>query len=159
MAAGSVVLLLWKPLANPAPMLLWNASLSVPIGLYQVENSLPKRGEIAVAKLPEWAALIASERHYLPRDAWLLKPVAGAKSDTVCRSGRLVFIDGKRVARALAADRFRRPMPVWQGCRRLSDHQFFLLSKHKDSFDSRYFGLVESGSIAGTAKPILLFGQ
>jgi type IV secretory pathway protease TraF len=50
-------------------------------------------------------------------------------------------------------------MPFWQRCRRLIRNQFFLLSKHRGSFDSRYFGSVESSSIAGTAKPILLFGQ
>jgi type IV secretory pathway protease TraF len=82
-------------------MLLWNASLSVPIGLYRVEIRLPSRGEVAVVKLPKRAALIASERHYLPRGAWLLKPVAGAESNVVCRFGHHVFIDGRLVARAL----------------------------------------------------------
>jgi conjugative transfer signal peptidase TraF len=159
MAAGSVVLLLWKPLANPAPMLLWNASLSVPIGLYRVEKRVPIRGEIAVASLPEWATFMASESHYLPRGVWLLKPVAGAESNVVCRFGQHVFIDGRLVARALVKDRSSRPMPSWQRCRRLNHSQFFLLSKHKDSLDSRYFGPVESGSIVGTAKPILLFGR
>jgi conjugative transfer signal peptidase TraF len=133
-----------------------NASASVPIGLYRIEKHPAKRDEIAVLQLPEWAALIASERHYLPRNAWLMKLVVALHGEIICRFGVHVFVDGKLIAQALAADKMHRPMPSWRGCRRLSLDQFFLLSRHRDSFDSRYFGTVDGALVAGTAKPILI---
>jgi conjugative transfer signal peptidase TraF len=157
--AVSIVFLAWRPLVHPLPKLLWNASASIPIGLYQIENRLPKRGEIAVLKLPEWAALIASERHYLPCEAWLLKPVAASNGDFVCRFGAHVFVNGKRVAKALPADKKHRPMPSWRGCKTLNAEQMFVLSRHRDSFDSRYFGPVDRALIAGTVKPIVILHQ
>jgi type IV secretory pathway protease TraF len=102
--------------------------------------------------------LIASERHYLPRGAWLLKPVAASKGDRICRFGVYVFVNGKLVASALLTDKDHRPMPTWRGCATLKTDHVFLLSVHKDSFDSRYFGPVDRTSIAGTAMPILTFG-
>jgi conjugative transfer signal peptidase TraF len=157
-AAISIAFLAWKPLVDPIPRLLWNASASVPIGLYWIENHSPNQGDIGVLQLPEWAALIASERQYLRRGAWLLKPIAASKGDLVCRFDAYVFVNGKLVARALLADKKHRPMPQWRGCMTLKSEQVFLLSKRKDSFDSRYFGPVDRASIAGTAKPMLLFG-
>lgn len=157
--AISVVFLAWKPLVEPRPRLLWNASASVPIGLYWIENHPPERGEIAVLQLPEWAALIASERRYLPRSVWLLKPVVASKGDLVCRFGAYVFVNGRLVAKALTADKKHRLMPSWQGCRAIRFEQAFVLSRHRDSFDSRYFGPVDHALIAGTAEPILLLNR
>lgn len=157
--AISFGLLLWKPLLDPVPTLIWNVSSSVPIGLYLVEKRLPMRREIGVLRLPDRAALIASERRYLPRGVWLLKPVAATKHDVVCRFGAKIFINGRHVARALRTDKKHRPMPAWKGCRRLKSNQFFLLSTHRDSFDSRYFSPVDGALVVGTAKPILLLDQ
>ena len=156
---GAVALLLWKPLADPLPMFIWNASASVPVGLYYVKKRHPFHGEIAVLRPPEWAALIMDERHYLPRTAWLLKPVAAVNGDVVCRFGTYVFINARAVARALRHDKLSRPMPGWKGCLRLKSRQLFLLSKHWDSFDSRYFGSVDSSLVTGTAKFIIFLGK
>jgi conjugative transfer signal peptidase TraF len=155
--AGSIIFLAWKPFADLVPKLLWNASASVPVGLYWIENRPPMRGEIAVLKLPEWVALIASERQYLPRKVWLLKPVAASNADVVCRFGAHVFVNGKHVAKALLVDKNHRQMPTWRVCKILNAEQVFVLSRHRDSFDSRYFGPVDRAFVAGTAKPIMLF--
>jgi type IV secretory pathway protease TraF len=154
--AFSISMLAWKPLIDPAPMMLWNVSASVPRGVYRIEKRRPIRGEIAVLHLPEWAALFASERRYLPGGAWLFKPVAATNGSMICRFGICIFVDGKLVTSALAADKRRRAMPKRRGCSKLKFDQFFLLSRHRDSFDSRHFGPVDGTLIVGTAKPILL---
>ena len=156
---SAVAFLLWKPFIDPLPMLIWNASASVRVGLYHIDKRRPVRGEIAVLKPPKWAALIADERHYLPRSAWLLKPVTAVNGDIVCKFGVYVFINGRTVARALRHDKLSRPMPKWKGCLKLKSGQLFLLSKHWDSFDSRYFGPVESSLVIGTAHPVILVGK
>ena len=137
---------------NPLPRLIWNASKSVPIGFYWIEKRSPHVGEIAVLKPPEWVQLIADERNYLPNFAWLLKPVVATNGAIICRFGRLIFVDGKLVARAHLHDKLGRHLLSWKGCKVLSGGQVFLLSKHRDSFDSRYFGPVDTTLIIGTAK-------
>ena len=137
---------------KPMPRLMWNASESVPIGLYWIEYRQPNLGEIAVLKPPEWVQLIADERNYLPNFAWLLKPVIATRGAVVCRFGRFVFVDGKLVARAHYRDKVGRKLPIWRGCKALRSDHVFLLSKHSDSFDSRYFGPVDTALIIGTAE-------
>ena len=147
--AIATVLDIWL---NPRPLVTWNASQSVPIGWYYVEHRQSKLHEIAVLKPPAWAQLIADQRHYLPSFSWLLKPVAAEQGAVVCRFGRQVFINAKPVARAHLRDKLGRILPRWKGCRVLQQGQIFLLSRHLDSFDSRYFGPVDSTLIIGTAR-------
>ena len=137
---------------KPLPRLIWNASESVPIGLYWIEYRQPNLDEIAVLKPPEWVQLIADQRHYLPNFAWLLKPVVAMNGAIICRFGRMIFDNGKLVARAHLQDKLGRNLPTWKGCKVLRSSQVFLLSKHRDSFDGRYFGPVDRALIIGTAK-------
>jgi conjugative transfer signal peptidase TraF len=157
-ASGAVAMLLWKPIFDPLPVIVWNASRSVSVGFYIIERRTPLEGEIAILKPPAWAANVADQRGYLPKNAWLLKPVV-ATGGVVCRLGRHVFVDGKLVAAALNHDKFGRALPTWKGCHRLQSDQLFVLSKHRDSFDSRYFGPVSTSLIIGTAKPLIIVGN
>jgi type IV secretory pathway protease TraF len=150
-SALAVATLAAKPLINPVPLAIWNASNSVPLGWYLVSKRQPNLGEIAVIRPPEWIEIYASARGYLPLQTPLLKPVRAIKSSIVCRFGRYVFIDGKLVARAKYLDTNHRMLPVWKGCRTLKSDEIFLLGQHRDSFDSRYFGPVNRTSVLGTA--------
>lgn len=140
------------PFARTNPTLVWNASPSVPIGLYFIERRTPKLGEIAVLHLSEWAASLADERLYLPSSAVLLKPVAAVEGDVMCRYGLHIFLNGKLRAKALRWDKMHRPLPSWKGCFRLQGGQISVLSKRKDSFDSRYFGAIEKRDVMGTGR-------
>jgi conjugative transfer signal peptidase TraF len=84
----------------------------------------------------------------------LLKQVAAVGGDRVCRSGGVVFLNGKAVTEALDHDAGGRPLPVWEGCVTLFAGQFFLLQPHPYSFDSRYFGPVSEAQIIGVARPL-----
>jgi type IV secretory pathway protease TraF len=136
---------------KPLPLLIWNASDSVPIGWYWVEKRQPKIGEIAVVRPPDWVRLYASSRGYLPEKIWLLKPVFAGSGAVVCRVGTFIFVDGKLVARAKKFDSQKRILPVWKGCRTLKSEEVFFFAKPKNSFDSRYFGPVNRDVIIGTA--------
>ncbi len=153
-AAVGIAFLAVKSFFNPVPLIIWNASESVPIGWYFVASNQPRIGEIAVIKLADWVQIYASSRGYLPQNVWLLKPIFAANSSIICRFGSHVFVNGKQVAKAKIVDKMHRVLPVWRGCTALSSTQYFVLGRHRDSFDSRYFGPIERKQIIGTAFPL-----
>ena len=136
---------------KPSPILIWNASDSVPIGLYFVSNRQPNIGQIAVIEPPDWVGFYAASRGYLPANVWLLKPVFAVRGSIICRHGSFIFVDGKLVARAKIFDRDNQLLPVWKGCRALKIDELFVLAKPKLSFDSRYFGPINRKAVIGTA--------
>ncbi len=136
--------------------LVWNVSASVPVGLYRlVPVTILRVGDlVAVRPSPTLARYMASRR-YVEASALLVKPVAAVAGQRVCRSGAIVTLDGATVATALVADRMRRPLPVWTGCRRLRRGEVFLLVPGVPaSFDGRYFGPVATTAIVGRAVPL-----
>lgn len=150
-SALAVAAIAAKPLINPVPLVIWNASRSVPMGWYLVSKRQPNFGEIAVIRPPEWIEIYASARGYLPLQTPLLKPVRAIKGSFVCRFGRYVFINGNLVAKAKYLDTKHRMLPVWKGCRTLKSDEVFVVGQHRDSFDSRYFGPVNRAQVLGTA--------
>jgi conjugative transfer signal peptidase TraF len=137
-----------------APVLLWNASSSVPIGLYRQTSGAPVAGALAVILLPESFRILAETRGYLRKGALLVKPVAAAAGDTVCRHGPLVTVNGRIVARASTVDATGRPLPEWSGCFRLGASDIFVLSADPGSFDSRYMGPLDRTHVLGIAQPV-----
>ena len=126
LATGAVVL---PSLASPPPQLLWNASASVPIGLYRVQpEPLPKLSDIVVVRPPETLVGFLADGGYLPRGVPLLKHVAALGGQRVCRIGAAISIDGVTVGKALGHDRRGRPLPMWQGCTVLAAEQVFLFN-------------------------------
>ena len=150
-----------SPLFHPSPKLIWNASASVPIGLYAVQPGSPlKHGDLVIAAPSGPLAAFLSERRYLPKDVPLLKHVAALPGEIVCRHGLVITIDGTAVASALTRDRADRPLPVWQGCRKLTSTEIFLLNRAvPDSFDGRYFGPLTVTSVIGRAVPLWVFKE
>ncbi len=143
----------------PQPRLLWNASASVPVGLYAIDvGAAPSRGDLVAIAPPAPLADWLSGRGYLPRGAPLLKRVAAREGMLICRSGAFVTIDGAPAARARPADRTGRKLPLWLGCRLLGRGELFVLGRSPDSLDGRYFGPLPASAVIGTAHPILTRG-
>ena len=141
------------------PLLVWNASPSVPIGLYRPAFRPPRTGALAILRLTEPHKAIAERRGYLRPGALLIKWVAAVAGDRICRHGPLVTINGRLAARARASDAAARSLPVWRGCTRLGAGQIFVLSGAPGSFDSRYFGPVDPTHIVGTATPVWVLAR
>lgn len=116
------------------PQIVWNASPSIPVGLYRLVAYTPARGRLAVIRLPEPFLTLASARGYLPAGVLLIKPIAAGAGDLVCRHGAVVTINGRMAALAKTADAWGRLLPRWHGCQRLNAHQIFVLSPAADSF-------------------------
>jgi conjugative transfer signal peptidase TraF len=145
------VLLMVLSLQGMAPRLVWNASGSVPLGLYRIERAPVRRGDLVLIRLPPDIAALAHRRGYLPKSAYLIKFVLAVAGDQVCRLGANVLVRGVLAAHALPRDRLGRRMPVWHGCRRLASSELFVLAANPQSFDSRYFGLVSVRAVIGRA--------
>lgn len=142
--------------ADPHPHILWNASASAPIGLYQIDgDATPAVGDLVVLTPPKTIARFIAERRYLPGGVPLLKQVAALPGQHVCRSGADVSIDSIPVAVARARDQIGRKMPVWHGCQRISADELFLLNPAADSLDGRYFGPVSASGVVGVAHRLL----
>ena len=143
-------------LIHPAPRLLWNASASVPIGLYTVRRAVPLHvGELVVITPPARLAQFFAARRYVPLGVPLLKHILALPHQTVCRDRRTITIDGLVIGEALERDRFGRTLPDWQGCRALAHGEVFVMNTARlDSLDGRYFGPLPATSIVGRADPI-----
>ncbi|MGF6227837.1 conjugative transfer signal peptidase TraF [Inquilinus ginsengisoli] len=159
MLAG-VCLIAGPALVSPMPRLVWNASASLPIGLYRVRavDHLAV-GDIVLARTPAALVPLFAQRGYLPAGVPLMKRIAALPDSTVCRMGRQIAIDGAAAGQARQRDRFGRALPVWQGCRRLGSGEVFLMNRGVwDSLDGRYFGAVPMASIIGRAVPLWTCG-
>ena len=140
-----------------APLVVYNASGSAPLGFYYLENRLPGRGELAVFRPPPAIELRIMAHDILPMPVPLLKQVAAVEGDEVCRSKDptdAITIGGRVLAEVQATDHAGRPMPSWEGCLRLVNGEYFLLQPHPLSFDSRYFGPVLKCDMLGVARPL-----
>ncbi|WP_355603367.1 S26 family signal peptidase [Xanthomonas cannabis] len=166
LSACGLAALAWASFVHPQPRLTYNPSDSVAVGWYRVDPldrraSSPPRplsvGSIVLVPLPAEAAALAAQRGYLPTRVPLLKRVGAMAPQEVCITGGSVRIDGVPSAAVLPADRWGRPLPSWQQCRRLRPGELFLLSiTNPASFDSRYFGPVSATAVTGVARPVWL---
>ncbi|WP_191555622.1 S26 family signal peptidase [Brevundimonas aurantiaca] len=142
---------------DPAPRLIWNPSASAPVGLWRIQPGDPVRvGDMVLVETPASVRRLAAERRYLPMNVPLLKRVTAADGDVVCALGPWVFVNGELAATRFEADRQRRPLPWWRGCRTLDGDAVLLLTDAAESFDGRYFGPVERSAIIGRATPLWL---
>jgi conjugative transfer signal peptidase TraF len=138
------------------PLLMWNASASVPTGLYAVEQPADLHvGNLVIVRPPEQLESFLADRNYLPRGVPLVKHVLAIAGQSVCRNGFVITIDAVVVANARGSDSRGRPLPSWQGCRIVRENEVFLLnSQSSDSLDGRYFGVLPVSSIVGRALPL-----
>lgn len=139
----------------PRPRLVWNASASVPIGLYRVGSAgAIETGDTVIAWTPASARALAARRRYHPANVPLVKRVAARAGDRICAHGREIFVNGRPVAGRLTSDGAGRALPWWRGCVTLDRGALFLMAEHPGSFDGRYFGPTTAANIVGEAHPL-----
>ena len=160
LAAFAVAALLLSTIRTPPrPRFLWNASESVPLGLYKLRpaDTLAVT-ELVVAAPPEPLANFLAQRTYLPLGVPLIKRVLALPGQSVCREDLLISVDGIAMGTALARDRRGRALPIWRGCRAIAQGEVFLMNWDEPaSLDGRYFGPISSSSIIGRAEPLWTF--
>ena len=158
---GAAMLVTFTMGTKPTAHYIWNASESVPIGLYRLQPT----GRLFVTELvaiepPEPLATILADGLYLPRGIPMLKRVLALPGQTVCRDDLIITVDGTRVGEARERDSRGRPLPVWQGCRVVGEDEVFLMNwQSAGSLDGRYFGSLPTAAIVGRAEPLFTIGE
>jgi conjugative transfer signal peptidase TraF len=158
---GAAMLVMSTMGTKPAAHYIWNASESVPTGLYRLQPT----GRLFVTELvaiepPEPLATVLADGLYLPRGIPMLKRVLALPGQTVCRDDLTITVDGTRVGEARERDSRGRPLPVWQGCRVVGEDEVFLMNwQSAGSLDGRYFGSLPTAAIVGRAEPLFTIGE
>ncbi len=136
--------------------LIWNASASVPVGLYAVQQPDGIAiTDIAIVAPPEPVARFLEDGGYIPRGVPLMKQVLALPGQRVCRKNFLITVNGVAMGMARKHDRSGRDLPIWQGCRIIARDEVFLMNwQSADSLDDRYFGPLPASSIVGRAMPL-----
>ncbi|MFB9264025.1 S26 family signal peptidase [Bradyrhizobium erythrophlei] len=141
---------------EPVPLYIWNASASMPIGLYRLQP--PENlhvTELVAVQPPEPLATFLDLNGYLPVGVPMLKRVLALPGQTVCRSGPTISVDAIAMGEARDRDGRGRPLPNWQGCRVVGEGELFLMNwQSSDSLDGRYFGLLPASAVIGRALPV-----
>jgi conjugative transfer signal peptidase TraF len=138
------------------PLFMWNASASVPVGLYRLQEiDKLDAAELVVVVPPEPLATFLAQGGYLPRSVPMLKRVLALPGQAVCRRGFMILIDGIAIGLARERDGRGRPLPTWQGCRVIAADQLFLMNwQSADSLDGRYFGPIPASAVIARAHPL-----
>ncbi|MBR1177059.1 S26 family signal peptidase [Bradyrhizobium sp. KB893862 SZCCT0404] len=153
---GTAAALVATIVLDPLPLYIWNASASVPIGLYRLGPAEHFHvTELVAAQPPEPLATFLDLNGYLPVGVPMLKRVLALPGQTVCRSRLAISVDAIAVGEARDRDGRGRPLPKWQGCRVVGDGELFLMNwQSDDSLDGRYFGFLPASSVIGRAIPV-----
>ncbi len=153
--------LLLSTIGGAPPRYIWNASNSVPIGLYRL---LPVTKltvtELVAVQPPDLLAAFLDLNGYLPLGVPMLKRVLALPGQTVCRNGLTIAVDGIDVGQAQERDGRGRPLPVWHGCRVIADGDVFVMNwQSADSLDGRYFGPLPASAVIGRAEPFWTYEE
>lgn len=139
-----------------SPSYIWNASESVPIGLYRLQ--LVERltvTELVAVRPPRPLAHFLDLNGYLPLGVPMLKRVLALPGQTVCRTGPTIAVDNSEMGHARERDGRGRPLPIWQGCRVVAADELFVMNwQSADSLDGRYFGPIPASAVIGQALPV-----
>lgn len=154
-AISGAVLLILPTILKPTPRLLWNASASLPVGLYAaVPVDAIAIGDLVAVQAPEPLQALFAARGYLPDNVPLLKAVRALPGTTVCRRGVNITVNGQHAGSARLADRQGRQLPQWQGCHVLQPDELFLMNDAPDSLDGRYFGPLARSAVVARLVPL-----
>ena len=139
--------------------LLINYTPSIPRGLYWITPSGPPRvGELVAFPIPESVRDLMYSRQYVHRSIRLLaKPVLAVAGDDVCVRGGCLHVNGAPHGTILDVDPAGRALPHYDHCGVLSPGQLYVATEHERSFDSRYFGPIDSSRVLGTLSPLVTF--
>ena len=152
-AAAGILL---STIGAATPLYIWNASNSVPSGLYRLEPATTLTvTELVAVQPPGLLATFLDLNDYLPIGVPMLKRVLALPGQTVCRNGLSISVDGVDVGQARERDGRGRPLPVWHGCQIIADGDVFVMNwQSADSLDGRYFGPLPASALIGRAVPV-----
>lgn len=146
-----------------------NLTGSLPVGVYLASRAAPTRDAIVLSCLRPNVAAFAKERGYVPRGGGcpggvlpVGKPIVAVAGDTVTVTPTGLLVNGRPVpnSQPLAADRQGRPLPrLAVGRYVVRPGALWVVSSYsRYSFDSRYFGAVETRQVRASVRQLWTAG-
>jgi conjugative transfer signal peptidase TraF len=139
---------------------LIQVSGSMPKGIYKIKAAdNVSLGQIVVFNIPKSISGLVQKRRWAPERLTylLMKPVAAKAGDRVLISEKGLFINDLYVGAVKRFDSAGRPLPVIDGEFVLRQNELFAVSSHDNSFDSRYFGPIQTSAVKGVVEPLIIF--
>jgi conjugative transfer signal peptidase TraF len=160
----SAISILFLSIANYSPIQI-NLTGSMPRGIYLLRSSQAvHRGSFVMVCMPNSLASFALQRGYLQHGSCkngaqpLLKQVIAEDGDTIVLTAKKIQINGNQLpyTATLSTDHHHRPLPaVLRGIYKLRPHQLWLYGvSSTQSWDSRYYGVIDSSYVIGVVKPL-----
>ena len=148
--------LLLSTVGGATPHYIWNASRSVPIGLYRLRPVTKLTvTELVAVQPPDLLATFLDLNGYLPIGVPMLKRVLALPGQTVCRNGLIISVDGIDVGRhASATGKAVRFRSGTDAASLLMAMSFVMNWQSADSLDGRYLGPLPVTAVIGRAVPV-----
>jgi type IV secretory pathway protease TraF len=140
--------------SHGAPMLIYNASPSAPVGFYLRDQRAPATGMFVTVRARTVSPAYARLRDFDDETDRFIKRIAAGAGVRVCAEGDRVRVGATLVLAREARDSSGRALPAWSECRMLREGEIFLLGQTADSFDSRYWGPVDVDVVDGVWRHI-----
>jgi conjugative transfer signal peptidase TraF len=131
-----------------------NTTESLPRGLYKkVERETLQHGDIVNLAVPvNGVTIFQYGKHpFMEHPDYFLKVIYGMEGDEVYIENNTVFINNYMLHTQKDVLSILTPGTIPEG-------YAFVGTPHEKSFDSRYYGLIETKTITGVYEPLLLFG-
>jgi len=142
---------------NPQDRLIWNRTVSAPVGLYWLNDDPFTPGRWVVVSARSDDAQWAQAHGFVGKDWPLLKQIMAVSGDEICRMDGEISVNEHTMGKAKDIDLRGRSLPVWSGCQLLSEDEVFLMNSHPDSLDGRYFGATDISALDGVAELVWEF--
>ena len=142
-----------------------NTTTSYPVGVYLLTNAPIEKGSLVIF-CPRNNSTFqqARERGYIGAGfcpggyGYMIKKLLAVKNDMVEISSIGVFVNGKLLpnSKPIATDSEGNPLPhIEANIPALSDNSVLLMSDYNpESFDARYFGVIDKSNIISAIQPI-----
>ncbi|SDH45848.1 conjugative transfer signal peptidase TraF [Nitrosomonas sp. Nm132] len=141
-----------------------NTTPSLPLGFYRVVDEPIVSGAYVAFCPPQHAVFdMAKDRSYIHQGncpggyGLLLKRVFALSGDTVSIDQAGILVNGEQLPHStqLTADAEGQPLPQYRLKAVLDDAEYLLLSDlNPQSFDARYFGLIQRHQIQQVVRPV-----
>lgn len=138
---------------RPPPLLLYNHTPSLPLGFYRYQGGAIRRGDIVAFLLPRSAWDYARRRGDNPH-LILIKRVLAVGGDPVSTLHGQLRINGRSIGAIAATDAAGRTLPQWRADRLLRSDELLVGTRHRHSFDSRYFGPIHTNQVIGVYRSL-----
>ena len=144
-----------------------NLSDSLAHGVYTVttQKSDLKKGDLILTCIPELYSNFALERSYLmagkcyDKVAPVGKYIVATTGDLVQSTSDGIYVNHILIknSKALNEDKNGNPMFIYKINRKLTENELFVINEKENSFDSRYFGIINKRQVIGKLQVLKTF--